>query len=76
MVTLQVPTPPSADRSQLAVDQYGEASVLFADIAEITERASDMMPRELVSFLNDAHSRFDRLAEQLGLEKIRTTGDA
>lgn len=57
-------------------DSYDDASILFADIADFTERVSDMSAEELVGFLNDAYSRFDRLVERYGLEKIKTTGDA
>jgi adenylate cyclase len=57
-------------------DHYEESSILFADIADFTERASNMTPNELVLFLNETYSRFDRLVDQYGLEKIKTTGDS
>lgn len=57
-------------------DKYEAASVLFADIAGFTARASDLSPEELVRFLNHMFTEFDRLVERHGLEKIKTTGDA
>jgi adenylate cyclase len=57
-------------------DCYDAASVLFADMAGFTVRASAMTPDELVLFLNRAFSEFDRLVEAHGLEKIKTSGDA
>jgi len=58
------------------VDTYPEASILFADMAGFTARASDTTPRELVQFLNSVYTRLDGLVERHGLEKIKTTGDA
>lgn len=51
-------------------------SILFADIVDFTELASSISPNELVNKLNGIFSSFDRLADQLGLEKIKTIGDA
>jgi adenylate cyclase len=57
-------------------DAYPEASVLFADMAGFTARASDTAPAELVRFLNGVFTQLDGLVEKHGLEKIKTTGDA
>jgi adenylate cyclase len=57
-------------------DRYGAASVLFADMAGFTARASDTEPDQLVGFLDDVFGRIDALVERHGLEKIKTTGDA
>jgi adenylate cyclase len=57
-------------------DKYDDASILFADMAGYTARASDTRPDDLVAFLNQVFTEFDRLVEQHGLEKIKTTGDA
>jgi class 3 adenylate cyclase len=51
------------------------ATVLFADIAGFTAFARGLQPGEVVDLLNDLFSRFDRLAEQHGVEKIKTIGD-
>ena len=57
-------------------DNYDSASVLFADIVNYTAYSSDKKPTHVVSILNDVFTRFDKLAEQHGLEKIKTIGDA
>ncbi|MEB3021915.1 adenylate/guanylate cyclase domain-containing protein [[Mycobacterium] crassicus] len=57
-------------------DSYPDASVLFADIADFTRRASQSEPGELVGFLNDLYTGLDRLVDQHGLEKIKTSGDS
>ena len=57
-------------------DRYDDASILFADIAGFTERASEMAPTDLVRFLDRLYTTFDRLVDRHGLEKIKTTGDS
>ena len=62
-------------RSVIA-DKYDDASILFADIAGYTERASDTSPQELVAFLDDLYTSLDALVTRHGLEKVKTSGDA
>lgn len=57
-------------------DRYDDASILFADIAGFTERASEIPPTELVRFLDRLYTTFDRLVDRHRLEKIKTTGDS
>jgi len=57
-------------------DAYPAASILFADMAGFTSRASDTAPDKLVQFLNGVFTKLDGLVENHGLEKIKTTGDA
>ncbi len=56
--------------------QFDEATFLFADIAKFTPNSSPIPPAEIVSLLNEVFSTFDRLAQQHGVEKIRTIGDS
>jgi class 3 adenylate cyclase len=63
------------DASAIA-EAYAEVTVLFADIVDFTRLSAGITPRQLVDLLNDVFSEFDRLAEQHGLEKIKTIGDA
>ncbi|MFM7600424.1 MAG: transporter substrate-binding protein [Pseudanabaena sp.] len=51
-------------------------SILFADIVDFTALSTQVSPNELVTMLNGIFSSFDLLADQLGLEKIKTIGDA
>jgi class 3 adenylate cyclase len=60
----------------LIVDRFDNVSVLFADIVGFTSMSAKKAPEELVTMLNDLFSLFDKLAEQHGLEKIKTIGDA
>ena len=56
-------------------DHFPEVSVLFADIVGFTTLSGDMPPQPLVELLNDLFTRFDALATQHGVEKIKTIGD-
>jgi adenylate cyclase len=64
------------DGEATIADGFREVSVLFADIVGFTELSARMPPAELVGVLNSVFSRFDELAGDLGLEKIKTIGDA
>lgn len=57
-------------------EQFNEVTILFADIVGFTPLSARLTPIELVNLLNQIFSTFDELAEQLGLEKIKTIGDA
>jgi adenylate cyclase len=57
-------------------DAVDEAALLFADIVDFTPLSSSLPPDQVVDFLNDIFSDFDRLADKHGLEKIKTIGDA
>ncbi|MDT9177844.1 MAG: adenylate/guanylate cyclase domain-containing protein [Limnospira sp. PMC 1291.21] len=57
-------------------NRFEQATILFADITNFTELASQLTPTELVDLLNQLFSAFDRLTDKYGLEKIKTIGDA
>jgi class 3 adenylate cyclase len=57
-------------------DRFENVSILFADIVEFTPTAMLMTPSQLVARLNRVFSQFDMLALRLGVEKIKTIGDA
>ncbi len=59
----------------IIADNFPEATVLFGDIVGFTELSVRLSPNQLVTLLNDLFSRFDRLAERHGVEKIKTIGD-
>jgi class 3 adenylate cyclase len=72
--------PPSIASRKLSgeltiADEYGEASVLFADIVGFTALSSRLSPTVLVGMLNALFARFDRIVASAGLEKIKTIGD-
>lgn len=57
-------------------ERFDQATILFADIVNFTSLASNLAPLTLVNLLNEIFSAFDRLAQSLELEKIKTIGDA
>lgn len=57
-------------------DGHDEVTVLFADVVDFTPLVERTAPERVVSVLDEIFSAFDGLAERLGLEKIKTVGDA
>jgi class 3 adenylate cyclase len=57
-------------------DGFADVTVMFADIVNFTQVAANMSPSQVFAMLNRIFSAFDELAEQHGLEKIKTIGDA
>lgn len=57
-------------------DGFSEVTVAFADLVGFTALTSEMPPQEVVTFLNGLFTRFDVAATDLGIEKIKTVGDA
>ena len=57
-------------------DGFANVTVLFADLVGFTELTSEMPPQEVVTLLNGLFTRFDTAANELGIEKIKTVGDA
>jgi class 3 adenylate cyclase len=57
-------------------DGFAEVTVAFADLVGFTQLSSGMPPADLVTFLNGLFTRFDLAAQDLGIEKIKTLGDA
>ena len=56
-------------------DRFDSVTILFADIVDSTRIFADMQPDDVVDWLNQAFSVLDDLADQHGLEKLRTIGD-
>jgi adenylate cyclase len=57
-------------------DQLSNVTILFADLVGFTKLSSRLSAGDLVRLLNGLFSEFDRLALGLGVEKIKTLGDA
>ena len=62
--------------TKVIVDRFTEVTVLFADIVEFTKFSDGVSAEVLVDVLNDIFTRFDNIADNRGLEKIKTIGDA
>ncbi|MDP2793463.1 MAG: adenylate/guanylate cyclase domain-containing protein [Sulfurisoma sp.] len=61
---------------QTIADGFADVSVMFADIVNFTQVAANMAPNQVFAMLNRIFSAFDDLADDHGLEKIKTIGDA
>ena len=73
-----LPAPISARlkaNEEAIADGFADVTVLFADLVGFTELSQKLTPRALVAMLNRVFSSFDDLAEELGMEKIKTIGD-
>jgi class 3 adenylate cyclase len=57
-------------------DACSAATILFADIVGFTDLSTRIAPTELVELLSGLISDFDRLAQEHGVEKIKTIGDS
>ena len=57
-------------------DRIETLSVVFADLVGFTAAGHDLPPEEIVGFLDGLVRTFDALAEQQGVEKIKTIGDS
>jgi adenylate cyclase len=57
-------------------DNFADVTVLFADMVGFTGLAASMPAQAIVELLNDLFTRFDLAARDLGIEKIKTIGDA
>jgi adenylate cyclase len=62
-------------KPQTIADSFTSASILFADVVDFTPRSEHLPPAEVVGLLDRLFRLFDALAEQYGLEKIKTIGD-
>jgi adenylate cyclase len=56
-------------------DHFEDATVIFADVVGFGKITARMKAYEIVGCLNHLFSEFDRLAEDVGVEKIKTIGD-
>jgi adenylate cyclase len=61
---------------QLIADDHPSVTILFADVANFSRLARQAEAGEVISILDRLFTTFDRLAEEHGLEKIKTIGDA
>ena len=57
-------------------DEYSSVTVLFADIVGFTPLAARLRPADVIDLLGSLFARFDTLAAERGIEKIKTMGDS
>jgi adenylate cyclase len=60
----------------LIADRYDDVAVVFSDFVGFTEISSRLPVAGLVASLNELFSAFDAACAELGVEKIKTIGDA
>jgi guanylate cyclase len=63
-------------RPGVIADHLPEVTVLFADLVGFTPLAERLPADELVGLLDRIFARWDALASERGVEKIKTIGDA
>jgi class 3 adenylate cyclase len=64
------------DKHKTIADGYESVTILFADLVGFTAKSSKRSPEEVIAFLNKLFTRFDQLALEHGVEKIKTLGDS
>ena len=57
-------------------EDFENVTLLFSDIVGFTNVSSGRTAKEIVRALNNLFSRFDERAKKMGVEKIKTIGDA
>ena len=61
---------------QLIADRYDDVAVVFSDLVGFTELSGSLPVGTVVSALNAMFTAFDVACQSLGVEKIKTIGDA
>ncbi|MFM8280613.1 MAG: adenylate/guanylate cyclase domain-containing protein, partial [Bacteroidota bacterium] len=57
-------------------EESPDMTIMFADIVGFTTLSEQLQPHQIIELLNSVYSALDELAEQHGIEKIKTIGDA
>lgn len=55
-------------------EEYDEVTILFTHVNDFWHIAGSRPPKEFIDLLNQVFSLFDRLADQHGVQKIKTIG--
>jgi adenylate cyclase len=80
LLLLNILPQPIAERlkrgQRTIAENFEDVTVMFADLVDFTKFSAHTSATELVELLNVIFSKFDRLAEQHRIEKIKTIGDA
>ncbi len=63
-------------RPEVIADSFPEATILFAGLHDFSRLTDSMPAADVVKLLGKIYSAFDLVVEKLGLEKIKTIGDA
>ncbi|NHF59934.1 adenylate/guanylate cyclase domain-containing protein [Flavobacteriaceae bacterium TP-CH-4] len=64
------------EKGRVQAKKFESVTVLFTDFKGFTSFAENLPPEELVKSVDFYFSRFDKIIEKHGLEKIKTVGDS
>ncbi len=64
------------ERPEAVAEGFDAATLIFADLVGFTALAERLGPQRTAALLNTLVSRWDNLAAEAGVEKIKTIGDA
>ncbi len=64
------------ETGKVQAKKFEEVSVLFTDFEGFTQYSESLSPEELVKSVDYYFSKFDKIIEKYGLEKIKTIGDS
>ncbi|MBQ9282805.1 MAG: hypothetical protein IJ207_11530 [Treponema sp.] len=64
------------DNVHSVAEAFTDVTLLFSDIVSFTKVSSNHTASEIVTALNELFTRFDERAKEMGVEKIKTIGDA
>ena len=64
------------DGSHSVAESFSDVTLLFSDIVRFTTESSNHTAEEIVNALNNLFTLFDIRAKAMGVEKIKTIGDA
>lgn len=80
LLLLNILPPSVAERlkrgEKIIADEYPQASVLFCDIVSFTSMMAKIGASKMFDILGHLFDEFDNLAQQYGVEKIKTIGDS
>ncbi|MEM7779108.1 MAG: adenylate/guanylate cyclase domain-containing protein [Pseudomonadota bacterium] len=63
-------------KGEVVADSFSDVSVVFVDIVGFSKLAKQLSPGHLVKMLNGVFGMADACAEKIGVEKVKTIGDA
>jgi adenylate cyclase len=63
-------------RPEVIADSFPDATILFAGLHDFSRLTESMAAADVVKLLGEIYSGFDTVVQRLGLEKIKTIGDA
>ncbi len=64
------------ETGQVVAKKFESVTVLFTDFKDFTSSSASLSPESLVRSVDYYFSRFDKVMEKHGLEKIKTMGDS